>query len=97
MNAELINQSIIFRDGLGGERVISFNVRIHSSNNVRKRASRICSTLNETRSGADLAAIVLAQDVVTEKGTRERFQRDYLSKYPNYNVSLFLFIPLDIL
>jgi hypothetical protein len=47
----------------------------------------------QTRSVADLAPTALAQEVVTEQERRKKAQREYLTKYPNYNVSLFLFRP----
>ena len=46
-----------------------------------------------SRSVADLAPTALAQEVVTEAERRKRAQREYLTKHPNYNVSLFIFGP----
>lgn len=39
----------------------------------------------------------MAQEVVSAADQRKRAQRDYLVKYPNYNVSLFVFKPENIL
>ncbi|KAH0603703.1 uncharacterized protein H6S33_007362 [Morchella sextelata] len=47
----------------------------------------------QTRSVANLAPTAMAQEVVMEAEQRKKAQREYLRKYPNYNVSLFIFTP----
>lgn len=49
----------------------------------------------QSRTVADLAPTALAQEVVTEQDRRKRAQREYLAKYPHYNVSLFIFRPTN--
>ncbi|CAZ82135.1 unnamed protein product [Tuber melanosporum] len=44
-----------------------------------------------SRSIADLTPTAMAQQVVTEQERRRKAQREYLRKYPNYNVPLHIF------
>ncbi|KAL7269076.1 calcium channel protein [Rhizina undulata] len=46
-----------------------------------------------SRSFENLAPTARAQEIVTEQERRKKAQREYLRKYPNYNVSLYLFKP----
>jgi hypothetical protein len=71
------------------------NVDTHSSDNPRKDTSQILYSYS-TRSVANVAPTAVAKDIVTELRRREKAQRKYLIKYPNYNVNLFLFRPLDL-
>ncbi|CUS06927.1 unnamed protein product [Tuber aestivum] len=50
-------------------------------------------SFTSSRSIADLTPTAMAQQVVTEQERRRKAQREYLKKYPNYNVSLHIFRP----
>ncbi|KAL1953208.1 hypothetical protein VTO42DRAFT_3392 [Malbranchea cinnamomea] len=51
------------------------------------------SKIKISRDHDDLDPTVMAKEVISAAEQRKRAQRQYLQKYPNYNVSLFIFRP----
>ncbi|KAI9677265.1 MAG: calcium channel protein [Trizodia sp. TS-e1964] len=58
-----------------------------------KEPNPFYSQLQFSRAYQDLDPRTMAREVVSATEQRKRAQRDYLIKYPRYNVSLFLFKP----